>query len=267
MQMDSVALTRRPVTLGGNQDTSWLKLMALVFMMIDHMDVALFGNMPELRMIGRIAMPLYVWCLVVGVEYTRDIYRYAFRLFILAVVSQPVNMVALGNPWSKLNILFLLLLGVLSIAGIQKKRYGSQFWVPAACFLLLGFLKVDYGWKGLAFILLMYFARRSAGGLAAMFLAYAMYWGSSGSQITTVMGMPLTFLTWPGIGPMLQPFFHMQAMMWMALPLILIPTRMNVRLPKWLGYGFYPLHLLVIIVIRLLAGDSPAELFGVLGTL
>jgi hypothetical protein len=49
-----------------------------------------------------------------------------------------------------------------------------------------------------------------------MFLAYAMYWGSSGINHDGD-GHALTFLTWPGIGPMLQPFFHMQAMMWMAL--------------------------------------------------
>ena len=120
--------------------------------------------------------------------------------------------------------------------------------------------------KGLAFILLLYASRRSLGGLAATFLAFAMFWGTSNSEITSILGMPLSFLSWPSIGPVLQPFFHMQAMVWMALPLILIPTHTNIRLPKWLGYGFYPLHLLVIILIRILLGESPADLLSVLVT-
>ena len=256
----------RRTTLAGNLDTSWLKVVALVFMMVDHLGVAVFGNLPEMRMLGRIAMPIYVWCLVVGCELTHDIFRYALRLFTIAVISQPINMVALSNPWSKLNILFLLFLGVMSIAGIQKKWFGSQFWAPILCFVLLGFVRVDYGWKGLAFILLMYAARNSVGGLAATFLAFSVYWGTSNGQISTILGMNLSFLTWPGIGPVLQPFFHMQAMMWMALPLILIPTHINLKMPKWLGYGLYPLHLVVIIVILLLMGKSAESLFSALGT-
>lgn len=267
MEMTAATLTaERRSPLAGNLDTSWLKLVALAFMMIDHLGVAVFGNLPEMRMLGRIALPVYVWCLVVGCEFTHDIYRYALRLLLLAVISQPINMIALQNPWSKLNILFLLTLGVLSIAGIQKKRYGSQFWVPILCFIFLGYVKVDYGWKGLAFILLIYASRKSLGGLAAVFLAYTMFWGTANSQISNILGVNLAFLTWPSIGPVLQPFFRMQAMMWMALPFILIPTQLNIKLPKWLGYGFYPLHLLVIFGIRLLMGESANTLLSVLWT-
>ena len=265
--MGNDALTpERRTALAGNTDTDWLKLVALVFMMIDHLAVAIFHHVPEMRMLGRIAMPLYVWCLVVGCVYTHNIQQYALRLFVIAVISQPINMIALGNSWSKLNILFLLCLGVIAIAGIQKKRYGSQFWVPLLCFAFLGYVQVDYGWKGLAFILLLYAARNSRGGLAAVFLAYAMYWGSTNAQITSIAGIQLSFLTWPSIGQVLQPFFKIQAMMWLALPLILIPTHVRCKLPKWLGYGFYPLHLLVIFGLRLLLGEAPNDLLSVLWT-
>jgi len=262
--MQAQAITgRRFPQLAGSTDTSYLKIIALVFMMIDHMGVALFPNVPEMRMLGRIAMPVYAWCLVVGCDYTHDIMRYAFRLLVLAVISQPVNMVALGNPWEKLNILFLLCLGVVAIAGIQKKRFGSQFWLPLLCFAFLGYVQVDYGWKGLAFLLLLYAARKSRGGLAAVFLAYAMYWGTFSSQVTAIAGVQLAFLSWQSVGPVIKPFFRLQAMMWMALPLILIPTRTGIKLPKWLGYGLYPLHLLLIILLRLLMGDSLAALLSV----
>ncbi len=265
--MGDRTLAKARPALAGNTDTDWLKLVALIFMMVDHTGLALFGNLTEMRVLGRIAMPVYVWCLVTGCEYTRSIPRYALRLFVLAVISQPINMIALQNPWSKLNILFLLCMGVLCIGAIKKKRYFSQYWVPALCFVLLGFLRVDYGWKGLAFILLMYAARKTPGGLVAAFLAFAVYWGGGGSQINQLAGVQLTFLAWPGVGEMLQPFFRMQALMWLALPFILTPTRTGIRLPKWLGYGFYPLHLLLIALVRLLAGGSLQQMLSVLHTL
>lgn len=256
----------RRIRLAGNTDTNWLKLLALLFMMIDHTGLALFGNLTEMRILGRIAMPLYAWCLVVGCEYTHDIWRYALRLLIIAVISQPINMVALHNPWTKLNILFQLGMGVVCIGAIKNRRYLSQFWVPALCFALHSFIQIDYGWKGLAFILLLYAARGSLGGLAAAFLAYAAFWGTTGSPINAFAGVELSFLSWPALGQVLQPLFRMQAMMWMALPFILIGTHTGIKLPKWLGYGFYPLHLALIIVLKLLMGNAPEQLFSVLWT-
>jgi hypothetical protein len=262
--MQAQTLTgRRPTPLAGNTDTNYLKLVALAFMMIDHLGAAVFVTVPEMRILGRIAMPLYAWCLVVGCEYTHDIQKYALRLLLMAVISQPINMVALSNQWDKLNILFLLCLGVVAIAGIKKKRYGSQIWVPLLCYVFLGFVNVDYGWKGLTFLLLLYAARNSRGGLAAAFLAFALYWGTSGTQISSVAGVQLDFLNWPVTGPVLKPFFHLQTMMWLALPFLMVPTRTGIRLPKWLGYGFYPLHLLLIILIRLAMGDTLTGLLSV----
>lgn len=262
--MATQTLAGRRQNLAGNMDTSWLKLVALIFMVIDHSGVALFGNMTEMRVLGRIALPVYVWCLVVGTEYTHDIWRYALRLLVLAVISQPINMVALNNPWSKLNILFLLFLGVVAIAGIQKRKYLSQIWVPLLCFAVLGYVKVDYGWKGLAFILFMYMARGSRGGLAATLLAFAMFWG--GSQISSFAGISFTFLTWTSIGTVLQSLFKMQTMMWLALPFVLISTHTGIRLPKWLSYGFYPLHLLAIIIVEVLMGKDLLNMLSVLWT-
>ncbi|MCE5343520.1 MAG: conjugal transfer protein TraX [Eubacteriales bacterium] len=262
--MQAQAATRQQTALGGNTDTGWLKIVALVFMIVDHLGVAMFPGVMEMRMLGRIAMPIYAWCLVVGCEYTHDIYRYAFRLLVLAAISQPINMVALGNSWGKLNILFLLCLGVLVIAGIREKRFYSQFWAPLLGYLLLGFVSMDYGWKGLTFILLLYAARKSRGGLAAVILAFALFWGDSSSQVTTVAGMELTFLTWPGIGSVLMSLFRLQALMWLALPFILFQTHTKIKMPKWLGYGMYPLHLLAIILLLVLTGESFTSLLSVL---
>ena len=155
---------RRSGELAGNLDTSFLKVLALCFMFIDHLGAAVLPRVGELRMIGRMALPLYAWCLVVGSVKTHNAPRYALRLLGLAVLSQPLYMMALNHTWTDLNILFLLFIAQVALQGIRARFMGSQIWVPALCYVLLGFVQVDYGWRGLTFILILYMARGSRGG-------------------------------------------------------------------------------------------------------
>ncbi|HPF88841.1 MAG TPA: TraX family protein, partial [Candidatus Limiplasma sp.] len=81
MTEQQATLSSPRTALAGNTDTSLLKIIALVCMIFDHVGVAYFPGVIELRIIGRMAMPLYAWCLVVGSEYTHDPLKYALRLF------------------------------------------------------------------------------------------------------------------------------------------------------------------------------------------
>lgn len=240
--------------VAGNTDTSLLKIIALIFMIVDHVGVAFYPGVPELRVFGRIAMPLYAWCLVVGSEYTHSAPQYALRLFVLGVISQPFYVMALSHDWTDFNILFLFGIAVLAIAGIKAKYYGSQYWAPALCIILLQYIHVDYGLNGLLFILVLYAARRSRAGLAAAFLAVAAFWGSVSFPVSSLFGISLSFMNEGVLNPVKELFFQMQAFMWMALPLILVSTRSSIRMPKWLGYGLYPLHLVALILVGLVAG-------------
>ena len=195
------------------------------------------AGVPELRIIGRIAFPLYAWCLVVGSEKTRSPLRYGLRLLLLGVVSQPLYMMALAHSWQDLNILFSLLIGLAAIVGIQKRWMLSQLWAPALCYVLLGFVRVDYGWMGLTFILVLYGARQNRPGLIAAYLAYALFWGAGSGAVRQLFGWPLTFLDWPGLGTALSSLFRVQGMVWLSLPLIALPTHTRLKMPQWLGYA------------------------------
>ena len=246
--------------IAGNTDTGFLKIIALIFMLVDHLGVIFFNGIAEFRILGRIALPLYAWCIVVGSIYTRNSIRYCLRLLGLAVVCQPIYMMALNHTWLDLNILFLLFLGAAMLWGIRENKCGSRIWAPFLCFFLLGFLKIDYGWRGLLFILILYLARKSKAGLAAAFLSYALFWGVRYGTIEMMFGIPLTFLKLPGIGEVLSGFFRMQGMMWLALPFILCKTSTGVKLPKTLGYAMYPAHLLLLIIIRYIVNPDIAAL-------
>ena len=252
--MKNAACARRDTAIAGNLDTSFLKVLALLVMLCDHIGAALYPTVLELRIIGRMAFPLYAWCLVVGSVKTRNPLRYGLRLLALAVLSQPLYMMALNHGWEDMNILFSLLIALIAIQGIRLQWFGSQFWVPVLCYVLLGYIHVDYGWKGLTFILLLYLARENRSGLIACYLAYALYWGASSQNVQQILGMPLSFLKWPGIGVMLSAFFRLQGMVWLSLPLVAGKTDVHVAMPKWLGYVLYPVHLLVLIALKLASG-------------
>ena len=56
-----------------------------------------FPEYPVFRWIGRLAFPIFCYCMTVGMLYTRDIKRYLGRIAVFAVISQPFWILAF-NP-------------------------------------------------------------------------------------------------------------------------------------------------------------------------
>ena len=239
---------------GGNENTGLIKLVAIACMIVDHVGVVFFPRVYELRVIGRIAFPLFAWCLCVGAEYTRNIWKYALRLLLVGILAQPVYFWAMNHQWNDLNIFFELLIGLLAIAAVQKNWKGSRYWGPvlalaAAC---VPSLKYSYGWQGIAFILLLYACRHNRAAIAAFMTAFCLYWGQGTVRLSTLFGltMPNEISFLPNSSRMLNDVFRVQFWAILALPLMALPMRRRLRLPKWIPYAAYPAHLLVIGVIR-----------------
>ncbi|MBQ1349994.1 MAG: conjugal transfer protein TraX, partial [Ruminococcus sp.] len=70
-----------------------IKLIAIIAMTIDHLTWALFPGLQTqwyvmaLHIIGRLTAPIMWFFVAEGCHYTRNIKRYAGRLFLFAVVS------------------------------------------------------------------------------------------------------------------------------------------------------------------------------------
>ena len=241
----------------GNENKQVVKVLAYICMLADHIGAAFFPNVWDLRVIGRMAFPLFAWGLCTGMEYTRNEWKYALRLVMMGVVSQPFFVWGMNHQWTEVNIYGTLLLGLLGMIAIREKRYYSQVWGPilvvlAACAINLN---SSYGFKGVMFILLLYCVRKNRGAMIAAMLAFCLYWGNGTRVLTQIFGLELprsiSFL--PQTGSLLGDISRIQFWAILALPVIALPlkSRKGVPfLPKWLGYAFYPAHLAVIGVIR-----------------
>lgn len=277
-----VSPVRRPRP-AGNLSTGLLKLIALLFMFIDHSGKVLFNNMYEMRVLGRIAFPIYVWCMIVGFSRTRSVPRYLLRILVTGLVSQPLYLLALDyqghvsvllrstfEPLSagfsfpalgavlrtffeKPNVFLSLFLGLAALWGVREKKAWSHLWAPAAALVLASVLGADYGWKGILFFLLMYAVQGSRPGIAAVMVAYFLFWGSSYQVTSSLFGVPLKLESLPAwLNSPLKAFMRLEGYGLLALPLLLIRFPRDLRLPRWLSYMLYPGHLVLLIVLKVI---------------
>lgn len=177
---------------------STLKIIAIVTMFIDHAaatvvrgimrlpdvrsNMEIYGQFSELyglmRDIGRIAFPIFCFLLVEGFLHTRDVKKYASRMFLFALISEIPFDFALKNNWifpNKQNVYWTLLIGLLVLWGVTicYGRATIQILIMVAGLVAASLLKTDYSYKGVFLIEVLYLMRFSRiyqclGGAAAI---------------------------------------------------------------------------------------------------
>ena len=134
-----------------------LKLLAMVTMLIDHMGFTLFPYALWMRCVGRLAFPIFCFLIAEGCAHTHDKKRYAARLLVFAVLSEPAFDLMHG-VWFTMdyqNVLWTLLLGALVCWAVEWASAGGALWqrLPAEAAIAVGFLlaqwlNTDYGGWG-----------------------------------------------------------------------------------------------------------------------
>ena len=248
MEAPALPGTRRPA---GNTATTWLKIIALVFMFIDHAGKMLLPSVPEMRILGRIAFPVYVWCMIVGFHYTRSVPKYLLRILIVGAASQPLYVIAMNHSWKDPNIFLTLFLGLCAIWGIREKKYFSHLWAPSIALMAAIVAGADYGWRGVLLFILLYAVRDSRPGIAAVMVAFFMYWGTSYNVTKSLFGLSIDLSSLPAfISGLLSPFLRLETYALLSLPLILIRFKKDLKIPRWVGYALYPAHLAVLYALE-----------------
>ena len=130
-----------------------LKILAMVCMTIDHIGAMLFPQAVWLRVIGRLAFPLFSYCIAEGCRYTRNKARYFGSVFACGAVCVIAFLPFggfYGNALITLSLSILLLYGVEAWKSSGKLRFLVLTAALAAAFYLLcRTVYIDYGFAGL----------------------------------------------------------------------------------------------------------------------
>ncbi|MBS5822272.1 MAG: hypothetical protein KID00_00185 [Clostridium argentinense] len=102
----------------------YLKLIACICMLIDHIGYLFFPQYEFLRVIGRIAFPIFSYLITEGYTHTSSIRKYSLRLLIFALVSQIPYMLVFNT--SNLNIFFTLFIGLITIYATDHEFSKNQ---------------------------------------------------------------------------------------------------------------------------------------------
>ena len=215
--------------LNGNH----LKLIAAVTMLLDHAGILLFPRVQLLRVIGRLAYPIFAFMIAEGCRYTKNRLRYFLMVFCLGVGCQLVYFFVGGAAY--LNILLTFSVSILLIYILQE-MYRAQTKKKEALWSVLfaaGFLSaygiqhiitMDYGFWGIMVPVFVSFAHQRK------FPRWA-------SVVLLGVGLVLLGADMGGI----------QHWALLAVPLLLLYSGERGKYKmKYFFYIFYPVHLAVL---------------------
>ncbi|MBQ7372966.1 MAG: hypothetical protein IJW64_00145 [Clostridia bacterium] len=232
-----------------------LKIIACICMAIDHVGAILFPKIRMLRIIGRIAFPIFAFMIAEGCKYTKNRLRYFLTIFLLGVCFQIVYFIAENSLTMcifitfSLSILIIYSLDALKERIINKKSTRSIFIAFAVfCIFVVGAyaicktVSVDYGFLGVTvpvFASLFNFRKDE--------LSNAVIKNQTVSRLLSVLCLLI------GLIVMCLTKVKIQWYCLLAVPFLILYSgkrgRYNI---KYFFYAFYPVHMVVIYGISIL---------------
>jgi len=226
-----------------NLSRNMVKWIAYLTMFVDHVGYLLFPDQHWMRIIGRIAFPIFAYLIADGMRRTRHPEKLLLRLAVFAAMSQiPFSLVTSGTPfsWGYLNIFFTLLTGAAICYFIREAEqypFGMRLLMICLSILLTwasGPLNMDYQSYGVLLIV----------GFYVLQLPRCL----PSRTLWVQKGIVLLFLTGMGVYSLAVRRTTFQ---WYALLAVLfLPYDENRPAPRhtWdrLAYAIFPAHLLLL---------------------
>ncbi len=136
----------------------------------------MYGTYMAMRIIGRLAFPIYCFLLAEGFQKTHNVKKYLGRMLLFALISEiPFDLALSGRLWDTeyQNVFFTLFIGLMVIAGLRlvdQRLAGTETWrklagvglyavIIVAGSALALVLKTDYSFKGILAITVLYLFR------------------------------------------------------------------------------------------------------------
>ena len=225
-----------PRLLTNNQ----LKILALIAMTADHVGLQLLPQFGILRIIGRLAFPIFAYMIAEGCTYTKNRKRYLLTLAVMAALFQIVYFVAMDSVYQGIFVTFTL--SVALIFAIDRARISKT---PCAVLTAVGTGLAVLFFTVVLPVLLPHTDYDVDYGIWGVLLPVAVYF------------VPGRLWKLAAAGAMLVPLaLSSAANQWYALvaliPLALYSGQRGKYRMKNLFYIYYPAHLVVIWLLDLL---------------
>lgn len=233
-----------------------LHVLAMLFMLMDHLWATVFSGQNWLTCVGRLAFPLFAFLCVEGYFHTRNFKRYMMRMLVFALLSEiPFDLMYGGTvfyPFHQ-NVLWTFLVGLMGIHWMECARISGnrlRYVLTAVISVILGFLlgtlgMTDYYGAGVLTVFVFYFFHgRSWWCLLGQFIG--LYW----INVELLRGQyyPITILNY-------EWHLHEQGLALLSLVFIWLyrgKQGYHTKPFQWFCYAFYPVHMLILGLIQLL---------------
>jgi len=231
----------------------WLKILAMGFMVCDHLWATVVPGQDWLTCLGRLTLPIFAFQIGEGWAHTSDRKRYRRRMFLWALLTEiPFNLMYGSSaiyPFHQ-NVLFTFWLAMVFLTFIDwaGKRGTLARWGAAALSLTVGYylgflLFVDYYGYGIVTVLLFALTRDLPFGKVIQLLGLA--WVNL--ELMGGLVYPITVLGYSFEIP--RQGFALLAL----VPIWLYNGQPGSR-NKWVRlacYAFYPVHMLILSLVKL----------------
>lgn len=229
-------MTKRPLSQEG------LKFLACAIMLLDHIGATLIP-WGTLRIIGRLAFPIFCFLLAEGAHYTRNPRNYLLRLGIGAILSElPFDLALFGSwSWQHQSVMVTLLLGAMALLAMKRMTQPLLKILVLLLFAFLAdFMNTDYGGAGVLMIALFGLTReRKYGWLVQLLGMYLICrWIIPGGAVWFI-----------GRYVFIEIFAILA-----LIPIWLYSGKKSTssRAVQWAFYLFYPVHLWILYLISIL---------------
>lgn len=228
-----------------------LKLIACVTMLIDHIGASFFPNHQWLRIIGRLAFPIYCFLLTEGMRRTRNPGKYLLRLGIGILLAEiPFDYLFFGGfTWAHQSVMLTLTLGCVMLLTMDKVQHtGLKALLVIPFAITAEAVQCDYGGYGILLIAIFALTDKWYFQTALVLVAGLI------KDMQYVIDALQYFTNWPtglavkhiiSLWPPIQSF-SLAAM----LPIGLYSGR-KLTCCKWVQAGFYlfyPVHLALLFI-------------------
>lgn len=243
-------------------NSNHLKIIAIIAMTLDHMADLFYPNMPNsivsniLHIIGRLTAPIMFFFICEGFYYTKNLGKYIKRLFLFAIISHfaycfafGINYIpfSTGDIFNQTSIMWTLAWSVVALFVVYGDTKLKE-WMKWVLVILINIVTFSADWSSIA-VMIIIFMYKDRGNLKKQ-MKSLMLWTSIYALVSFI------FVN--------KNYGIIQLFVILVYPLLKMYNgeRGNIKWMKWFFYLYYPLHLIIIGIVRVMMYGNVALLFN-----